>query len=73
MATNRVRKFRERSGLSRKEVGERLEVGAWTVRRWEREDVQIPDAKKLELAALFGGVTVPYLMGWEGDDEDMAG
>ena len=69
MVTNRVEKFRERSGLSRAEVAARLGVGEYTVRRWERGQ-QIPDAKKLELAALFGGVSVPYLMGWEDEPDE---
>lgn len=66
MQPNRLKKFREASNLSRAGVADRLEVSERTVHRWER-DGGVPDKKKEQLAELYGGVSIGYLMGWENE------
>ena len=39
-------------------------VGERTMRRWEANEVAIPDEQKLKLAA-FHHVSTEYLMGWD--------
>ena len=64
---SRIESLRNASGLTRAQLADRLGVHARTIYRYERGDVQIPDEQKLEMARIFGGVSVPYLMGWEND------
>jgi len=64
MTPNRIEKFRVASGFSRAGVADRLNVTERTIYRWEQGETGIPDKHKLALAQLFGGVSVPYLMGW---------
>lgn len=67
---NRIRALRNASGLSRAGVADRLDVTERTVIRWEKGEVAIPDERKLQLAELFGGVSVPHLMGWDRSNGD---
>lgn len=61
--SNRIALLRNTQGLKHVDVASRIGVTERTVWRWEKGEVQIPDDRKLELAALFG-VTVGFLMGW---------
>lgn len=63
---NRIRFFREAQDLSYADVTSRLRVTERTVRRWEAGQA-VPDKQKFALADLFG-VSVVFLMGWEGDN-----
>lgn len=65
---NRIAKLRRMSGLERVDVAARLRVSERTVYRWERGETQVPDEFKLELAEMFA-VSVPWLMGWETDND----
>jgi transcriptional regulator with XRE-family HTH domain len=63
MAGNRIAFLREIQGLKPVDIASLMGVGEQTAVRWERGDVQIPDQRKLQLAALFD-VSVSFLMGW---------
>lgn len=65
MSENRLEKFREASNLSRAGVADRLRVSERTIYRWEKGMGNVPDPQKVRLAQLYGGVSIPYLMGWE--------
>jgi len=68
MATrNRIESLRNASQISRPGLADRLGVSERTIYRYEQGQVQIPDEQKLELARIFGGVSVAYMMGWEED------
>jgi len=63
MAKNRIEMLRQAAGMKPVDIASRLGVTERTAYRWERGEVQIPDAQKLALAELFE-VTVSFLMGW---------
>jgi transcriptional regulator with XRE-family HTH domain len=63
MAGNRIAFLREIQGLKPVDIASRIGVSENTALRWERGVVQIPDERKLQLAALFD-VSVGFLMGW---------
>lgn len=52
------------------DLASKMGVTERTAYRWERGEVQIPDEKKLDLARFFK-VTVPFLMGWPDESEDL--
>jgi len=69
---NRIAYFRNAAGLSLRQLSLRLDQTGEgptesTISRWERGAGGVPDTWKLALAELFG-VSVTYLMGWEGQD-----
>jgi DNA-binding transcriptional regulator YiaG len=64
---NRIQLLREAAGLKPVDVASRIGVTERTAYRWELDQVQIPDTRKHELAALFH-VSVAYLMGWENEN-----
>jgi transcriptional regulator with XRE-family HTH domain len=73
LPTNRIASLRAASGLTRSDVAARLGLKSErTVYRWETGESGVPDASKLELAAMFG-VSVAWLMGWEGEDNGDGG
>jgi len=47
------------------------DVDQATLYRWRKRQTQIPDPQKERLAAFFG-VSVPYLMGWDGPRKEAA-
>jgi len=69
-AHNRIEALRNASELSRPGVADRLGVSERTVYRWEQGQTSVPDEQKLKLAELFGGVSIPYMMGWSNGDSD---
>lgn len=62
---NRIRELREAAGLTQVDIAYHLRCNQSTVHRWEAGLGEIPDVRKLALARLFG-VSVDWLMGWEG-------
>ncbi len=66
---NRIAALRTSADLARVDVASKMRVSERTVYRWEAGEVAIPDQKKLDLADLFG-VSVLWLMGWEGQTND---
>lgn len=68
---NRIEQTRRMSELTREQVAVRLDVSARTIYRWESGDTSVPDEHKLAMAEMFG-VTVPWLMGWVGLEDDGA-
>lgn len=62
---HRLQELREGRGMRLSEVAGAIRVDQSTVYRWEHGS-EIPDARKADLALLFG-VTRAYLMGWEDD------
>ena len=63
---NRIRELREEAGLKLYDISAKFRVHPATVYRWETGDSEVPDARKFDLAELFG-VTPAYVMGWDDD------
>lgn len=55
--------LRTMAGLKPADIADAIGVTERTAYRWEAGEVQIPDERKLALAALFK-VSVEFLMGW---------
>lgn len=70
---NRIEALRNASQLSRPGVADRLGVSERTVYRWEQGHVAVPDHQKLALADLFGGISIPFMMGWEDEPNGNGG
>jgi len=64
MKGERVRKAREKLGLTGKELAEILQVSPSSISRWEADEAEPNDDLKEKLSQLLG-VTVGYLMGEE--------
>lgn len=65
---NRIAALRAAASLTQAGVAELIGVDQSTVRRWEVGSHAIPDARKVELAGLFG-VSVGHLMCWPSADK----
>ena len=62
-ATNNLRRLREASGWTQRDIAARIGVMPTVVRQYEHGR-QIPESTRTYLAGLFG-VSVEHLMGWD--------
>lgn len=60
---NRLLALRTDADLTQLQLGAKVGVDPSTIARWETLEGSIPDARKVQLAALFG-VSVDHLMCW---------
>lgn len=66
MVKNRIRKLRYANGTTLQEVGDAIGLGNNTISRYETETHE-PKIETWQKLADYFGVTVPYLMGIEGE------
>jgi transcriptional regulator with XRE-family HTH domain len=64
----RIRDARKSIKLSQTELGDRLQIGKSSVSEWESGKRPIPIDAISEIASVLN-VSVPYLMGWNVDNE----
>jgi transcriptional regulator with XRE-family HTH domain len=63
----RLRRLRQASGLSQRQVARRIGVDTTVIWRIERDAAPVPVELRASLADLFG-VSVAHLMGWDDDE-----
>lgn len=69
---NKIQELRALRGLSRHDVAEHLGVHVRTITRWELHECELPRKHWQPLAALLR-VSVPWLLGFEGDENGANG
>lgn len=67
--SKRLKKLRERKGLSQEKLAEELNIPRSTITNYETREDLIPRQKRLNEIADFFGVSVDYLIGRAGDGE----
>jgi len=60
----RIRKLRERAGLSQAQLADRLDMDPSTVSKWESEDIK-PRADVLPRLAALLNCSIDELFGWD--------
>lgn len=68
----RIKKVREKTGMSQVEFADKINVSKQTLYKYENDIITNIPSDKIEAAAELGNVSPAYLMGWESvSDEDI--
>lgn len=67
---NRIKELRKEKKLTQKELSNEIAIPYRTIQRWENEETIIK-ADKAQLLANFFGVSIPYLLGYNEQQEEL--